>query len=73
MVRVDDMVFGLEVGKMEGMEGDVDLCGTRRGVVSGVVGWPGGAEESVSVSRSIRAPGSARLVVGIRVGSEPPL
>jgi hypothetical protein len=70
------MVFGLEVGMMEGMEGDVDLRGTRRGFASGDVGWPSGDEESISVSRSIswvRAPGSAGLVVGIPVGREKPL
>jgi hypothetical protein len=76
MVRVVDMVFGLEVGVREGMEGDADLRGTRRGFASGVVRWPGGVDESVGMSRLavwVRTPGSAGLVVGRQVGSEMPL
>jgi hypothetical protein len=76
MVCADDMVFGLEVGGMKGMEGAVDLRGTRRSFASGVVGWPGGVEEPVSASRSATCVGrlvSVGLLVGIRFGSEMPL
>ena len=63
---MDDKVFGLG-GVIEGLEGDVDLRGTRRGFASDVVGL-GGVEESVGTSRLttwVGTAGSVGLIVGI--------